>query len=612
MPDTNAKSTLKDRFADALKPVMVQAIDKGVNAKGVQRLLARGVSPHTPDTKGRLPVDAALERRAYTIVRQLMAAGAAPPAYDGDPNGPPVYTGDNETFREKISRHTALTYFIGGNDYSIIFTLLCNGADVNLENADGVSPLQAALTRQWPYVATQLVKAGAWRTPEQPDINEVVDTATGTTRLMAVILEGQDGLAVKKILEDGADPNKPDDNGITPIALARALRWDYVADLLIQHGAKESPLPDPNQMCGEQKDKPLLCYAASYQGCHSNYIHALLEAGADPDAQDGNGKTALHWAAVFNKPWLFDLLLEAGADMNVIDEYGLKPLHYACMNNSKDIALDILDATNNADINTPVGDYHRTPLMMAAGRPGAYALVQALVARGAYINQPDVQAETPLGKAISARDIHMTKLLVQEGADVAKDSPFPVPEAPAEKPGIYRRNPPIFALVNSQHENNLALAQVLLDAGANPNAKALESFSGPQAGDSLLCFAIRYRAFDLAEKLLKAGADPHGTSHKGETAMHYCLHLRQVEGVNLLLRHGFDPLRHFEYTQTWSNGTEDHHNGSVLDEARKLVEKFGNDREYGDMLKIIEEHIAAQKTSAAPLSKKPAARQPRP
>src|SRR5690606_8889320 len=116
---------------------------------------------------------------------------------------------------------------------------------------------------------------------------------------------------------------------------------------------------------------------------------------------------------------------------------------------------------------------------------------------------------------------------------------------------------------------------------ADPNDVAIESFSGPQKGDSLIYFAVSYRALELATLLLEAGADPHGTSHSGATAMHYCLQLRSIDGVKLLLEHGFDPLRPFNYSQTWSNGTVDRHEGSCLDEAKKLVEKFGADSEYG-------------------------------
>lgn len=592
---------LRDTFAEAQPAILVRAIDRGANTKQIWQLLKDGASPYIADDKGRTPVDAAMERRAYDTVKYLMSAGAKPPAYDGDPNGPPVYTGNNQTFFDELQRQTALTYFIKqGNNFPIIFTLICNGAGVNLRDKNGVYPLQAAVDRGWPYVATQLIKEGAWRNPENPDINEVVDKRTGMTRLMLLILEGRDGNAVKKILQDGADANKADHNGVTPLALARAINWGFVEEQLIAHGAKEATFPDPNQMCG---DNTLLGYALSYQSCHTNYIYGLLDIGADPDMPDDSGKTALHWAAVFGKTELFKEMLAMGTDLNKADKEGLKPLHYACMNGNTDIAAIILDKTQNADINTPVGETARTPLMMAAARHGSYDLVEELAARGALLNVQSILAETALSEAVNSRDPAMVKKMIELGADVAKHLDPPSKEGLSGH--ILHYNPPLFSLVNTRHEKNIEIAKILLDAAADPNDVAIESFSGPQKGDSLIYFAVSYRALELATLLLEAGADPHGTSHSGATAMHYCLQLRSIEGVKLLLEHGFDPLRPFNYSQTWSNGTVDRHEGSCLDEAKKLVEKFGTDSEYGTMLTLIENHIAAQ-APAAPKKQPPA------
>lgn len=601
-----SRPTLCETFAEAQPAVLVQAIDKGASPRKIRKLLESGANPHMPDNKGRTPVHAAMEQHAYETVLQLMAFGANPPPYDGDPNGPPVYTGNNDTLRQELAQQTALTYFIKhSNNYPTIFTLLCNGADVNLTNPNGLTPLQAAIDRKWPYVAMQLVKAGAWKNPAAPDINEIVDSQTGMTRLMAVILEGDDGHAVKKILDAGADPNKPDHYGITPLALARAIDWAYVEELLIQRGAEEKPFPDPNRMCG---DKTLLGYALSYQAGHGNYAYGLLDAGADPDLKDENGKTALHWAAVFGRAEIFSEMLAMGADINAIDAYGLKPLHYACMNGHTDVARLILDQTQDADLNTPAGKEGRTPLLMAAGRTGAYDLAALLIDRGAFVNAQDLRARTPLTAAVFERDIHMVRLLIAKGADVAKQ---PEPPSKNDMPGdTLFYNAPIFTLVNSHSEKNIDIARILLNAGADPNSVAIESCNGPQKGDSLLYFAIRYRAHELAELLLAAGADPHSTSHSGETAMHHCLHLRNIEGVRILLKHGFDPQRHFDYTQVWSNGQEDRHEGSCLDAARKLVEKFGADTEYGKMLRLIEAHIDARSSAAAP-PKRPRTKAPK-
>jgi len=587
-----AQPPLRDAFDGTHPALLVQAIDRGADHKKIQALLQQGASPHTADDQGRTPVDAAMAQNAYETVRLLMAAGAKPPVYEGDPNGPPVCKSiiDDHT-RAKLARQTALTYFIRHDgSFSTIFRLLCNGADVNLADQNGLTPLAAALERKWPYVATQLVKEGAWINPDKPDINEVVDTVTGMTRLMAVILEGRSRTDVAQILAQGADPDKADKNGLTPLALARALHWPAVEKDLLDYGAQETPFPDPNQMCG---DKTLLGYALSYQACHSNYIYGLLQAGANPDRPDETGKTALHWAAVFGKTALFREMLARGANPDVTDKHHWKPLHYACMNGHAAIVEDILDQTQGADINVPVGEMGHTPLMLAARGQKAYDTVKTLIDRGALVNMQDMQAETALAHVVHLRDPRMVKLLIDHGADVAKRLPPPDKEnMPAH---ARHNNPPLFTLASSPNKNNLAIARLLLDAGANPNDTAIESFNGPQKGDSLIHGILRYHeTLAFAELLLQSGADPHGTAHNGATAMHHCLHMRHIPGVQLLLQYGFDPLRHFDYTETWSNGTIDHHTGSCLDEARKLVEKFGTDSEYGQMLSLIETHIAAQ------------------
>lgn len=625
--NTNSTNTRQQDFAKNAGPVLVQALDAGASFQKIHAMLRAGANPHTPDATGRTPMDIAVERNDWMSARILLQVGAKPPAYEGDPNAPPVFKGiQNSTFQQEIERETALTYYIkNAHSYAILFTIISNGGDVNLPNASGITPLQAAVNRKWPYVARQLVKEGAWLDPQNPDPNEIIDPKTGTTRLLSVIMEGKDFAAIKHILHtEGADPNKADQQGLTPLALARALKWPVVEKLLIEAGADEATtFPDVHQLCGLQKDTPLLCYAASYQSCHPGYVAALLEAGADPNAVGPDGKSAAHWAAVYKSTWLFEELHHFGADILKPDtQYHLPPLHYACMNNAADIALYILDTEGADSINQRAGEDGKTPLMRAAGRKGAYLLAHDLIDLGAFVNMRSYSGATALSEAVSAREFDMIRTLIHNGADVIKEEPIPARPEKAEndnddnknnqKPDIERRNPPLFELVNASNEHNADIAQILLDAGADPHAKATASYNGPQKGDSLLYFAVRYHALAFAEKVLQAGADPHDTDAKGETAMHHCLHLRQIEGVKLLLKHGFDPEKHFDYTQTWGSGKEEHHTGSCLDEARRLVKQFGPDHEYGTMLRLIETHLDAQKKAAPKVAPKARSKKPKP
>jgi len=576
---------------------LFRAVAQG-NLAIVFKALHLGANPNLPNAQGQKPMDIAMDRHDYDTATLLLQAGALPPAYDGDPNGPPVYDKARFGVRPELENETALTYYIkNAHGFDAAFRALANGADVNKPNAAGHTPLAIAVSRKWPYAATQLVKLGAALDPAKPDPDEIIDTTTQATRLLAVIMEGRNASAVADILNEGADPNKADRHGLTPLALARALKWRGVEQMLLENGATEATFPDPNQMTGDKEDTPLLVYACSYQNAHDNYKQALLAAGANPDAQDATGKAAAHWCAVYGATHTLLDLEAAGANLAMPDAQGqMMPLHWACYNGRAHCAEMLLEKTPADALNAPTTQGRRL-LHFAANRGGSAGIIAALVDAGAMINERDDKGETPLDVAVHTRDPALVRALLENGADTAK----------AEVGAT--RNAPLFTLVNSPNDNNAAIARLLLDFGADPNAQAKESINGPRVGDHLLYFAVSYRNYAVAEALLQAGADPHATDAKGESAMHHCLNLRQIEGVALLLKHGFDIHQPFEYTQKWHGGgetREEHHKGSALQEARTLVEKFGMDGPYGDMLRMLEEHDAKQRNPA------PAAKPPKP
>ena len=79
---------------------------------------------------------------------------------------------------------------------------------------------------------------------------------------------------------------------------------------------------------------------------------ALLDAGANVEARDGNDWTPLHYAAGFNyNPAVLLALLKAGADTDARDSYDVTPLHYAVSGNpNPDVTHALLDASANPDV----------------------------------------------------------------------------------------------------------------------------------------------------------------------------------------------------------------------------------------------------------------------
>src|SRR2546426_11805392 len=61
-------------------------------------------------------------------------------------------------------------------------------------------------------------------------------------------------------------------------------------------------------------------------------VRTLLEAGADVNAAQVDGTTALHWAAYHDDAETVALLVRAGAKVNGVNRYGVPPLAQACTN----------------------------------------------------------------------------------------------------------------------------------------------------------------------------------------------------------------------------------------------------------------------------------------
>ncbi len=626
----------------------------------VEYLINVGYDPDAADETGKKPVDVALEFNLYDMAQKLVDLGAKPPALPGTikANGHwehlSKYIPDTADLA-KYERETTLTYLVKeAGHYNIILTALLNGADVNKKNKQGETPLQAAVERPWQYLAVELMRRGAWIDPKKKDPNEIIDETTGATRLLAAVMEGKDLNLVRRILAEGADPNMADNFGLTPYALANAMGWKEAATSIYKWGgSKRTPFPDanqiipgPNEWQPEKGAKSLLAYALNGQHCHTAYIKALVTAGADIDARDSNGFTPLHHAAHAKNNQRVYMLVEAGADIYAAvaksgerkdhdgmtpmlyaamhnntwllrylaskdpdllfaanEKTGMTPLALACLNGHDDLAALVLSARRTrrdmAMVNESIGKNENTLLNLALSYARSEELVARLLRAGALVDMPDADGETPLLKAIDHVNPAIVRLLLDAGADLAKSS---------ERA---KYNPPFFHIVNKgwddakKKEDSGVVARMMLEAGADPNIVATESINGPQKGDSLLYFAVSYHNLPVAEAILEGGADVHATSHIGASAMDYCLDLRSISGVELLLKHGFDVEKTFEYTEHWSGGGEGardvHFKWSALEHARHNAEKF-KDRglnEHDKMLEMIEAHLAAKKAAPA-------------
>ncbi len=130
---------------------------------------------------------------------------------------------------------------------------------------------------------------------------------------------------VKRMLEEGANPNAADLDGEGP--LHAAARWGQVAvaEALLSHGAD----PGAKALYGAT---PL---QVSVLEAQVGAARALLSHGADANARDQFGKSPLHDAALRGNRELVALLLDYGADATAADDSGTTPLHLAARGGDK-------------------------------------------------------------------------------------------------------------------------------------------------------------------------------------------------------------------------------------------------------------------------------------
>src|SRR6185436_20597142 len=109
----------------------------------------------------------------------------------------------------------------------------------------------------------------------------------------------------------------------------------------------------------------------------------LLKAGASPSALTRVGQyTPLHIAAKGGHAQVVQALVAAGADVRALTTTGAAPLHFAAASGSAEAVTVLLD--RGADVNVREPQWGQTPLMFAAAL-GRTAVVKTLITRGADV-----------------------------------------------------------------------------------------------------------------------------------------------------------------------------------------------------------------------------------
>lgn len=144
-------------------------------------------------------------------------------------------------------------------------------------------------------------------------------------------------------------------------------------------------------------------------------VQSLIRQHVDVNAPQGDGSTALHWAAYRDDAEMVRMLIAAGANVKAATREGaITPLFMACTSGDAAIVGALLTA--GADPNS-VKSNGTTALMIAAESGGVDA-VKMLVDRGANVNAKEAaHGQTALMFAAAQNRESVVRFLLGHGAD---------------------------------------------------------------------------------------------------------------------------------------------------------------------------------------------------
>ena len=471
------KIDIRDNYG--ITPLALSVLTGSVES--VDFLMKKGANIHTVDNRGltlfhivRAPyyrsraLSFSKKRNIIRIFKKLQKAGL-----------------DINEGNEKVT--PPLIEAIKSNDLRFTDTLLKSGADVNIQDKHGRTPLHYAIYK----LSSRLGKG-------------TLSLGRGTKTYTIILL----------LIENEADPSIKDDRGNPSLDFVkcrgRENEYKKVMGLILPRMSMVL-----EALNSDSRDE----------------IDELFRKRPDLiNKKNISGLTYLHLASTIRDiDWFTEYLVCKGAVVNAEDESGWTPLHYAAFENAENNMKLLLEA--GANINAKAGDGAQP--IHAACQAGKYNAVKFLLERGANSNAKTNNGQTPMSIAKEIQSEKIVKLLKDKKIDKI---PFKINKDKFNKKRAKELVevilPKYHKVMKALEERDFSYIEDLFEE--KPELLNSKNLSGL----TFIHIASSHKDPRFLKFLIGRGANVNVKDKYGWTPLHYAAFMNAVDNMKILIDKG--------------------------------------------------------------------------
>lgn len=508
------------------KPIFY-AIEKDSPAL-VSKLIKKGVNIEEKNDEGQTPLLNAIDIEKVDIIQLLLQEKAQINAIDKEGNSPLILASKN-AYRD------------------LVITLLDRGADIEGKNFLGNTAFMVAALYDNDGIAEELMYRGADVDTQNLMGRKAIDLAkdNGSKRFlalmknrekqlienMAIAIENNQKFIFDKILTEDIDFNTPAKNG--EILLIKAIKSGkiYYVNSLLSMGVeiknRKILFSSTDNMDAlkvllskgidlEEKDKNMeTVLISATKKAQVEAVKLLVENGAKLDAKDSKGNNLLDLALSSNSDVLIQYFLGKGVLINTKNKDFLL---WAVKNNNKAIVEKFMTDRDNIDVR----DKEKRSLLALASIYNAKDIADILIKKGLDLNERDKFAYTPIMYAAKYNSKEMAEILIKNKVEFKEAAVIAISADSLEVFKLFDKE----GLKVKEEDGN---GKTYLMYAAEFNAKRITAylldgwFTSEDAKDNndetALMYAARSGAIEVAEILIKEGANKKVKNKKGENLL---------------------------------------------------------------------------------------------